>query len=283
MRIRPLSRFSVLLLPLPVLWLTCCKAGDDAGPENPIQGLDFSMVSQVLAGEFNGAGLALMLPSGPPGCLSATSWDDGDADGVLDDSDFTFSASGCRFTFDDGWGTTSGAIHILDPGNDFGFSATLNGLAYTISVDANGGDPAETRVRTLHGERSVSGSPSQVTLMQDVDLTYTVTSRPSAQVSETWQAVFTASQGSAVAFGVGARLPDGSTVITGPMSWTQSGATVSLSLETTVPIWFDPGCQSPFPSAGEVHAHVVSGGPNGYVRVRWSSCGGESEVDFVGA
>ena len=241
------------------------------------------MVSQVLQGEFSGVGVTLMLPSGGPQCLTATSFDDLDVDGVPDDSDFTFSASGCRFTFDGGSGTTSGAIHILDPGNDFGFSATLNALAYTFNLDANGGDPAETRVRTLNGERSVTGSPTQVTLTQDVDLTYTVTGRPSAQVSETWQAVFTASQGSTVAFGLGMRLPDGETVITGPMSWTQSGATVSLSLETTVPIWFDPGCQSPFPSAGEVHAHVVSGGPNGYVRVRWSSCGGETEVDFVGA
>jgi hypothetical protein len=58
-------------------------------------------------------------------------------------------------------------------------------------------------------------------------------------------------------------------------------ATVTFSFSTPVPIRFDPACESPFPTAGEVHAQVVSGGPEGYVKIRWSSCGGEADVDWV--
>ncbi len=283
MRNHPLLQIPLFLLPFSILGLAGCggQSDDGTGPDQ-IGGVEFDMLAAVLQGELSGAGMSMMLPSGPPGCLSVSSVDDSDADGVPDDADFVFAASECTFTFDDGYGTTAGRVRVVDPGTGvFGFSATLNGLAYTIAVDGSGDSPAETRVRSLTGQRTVGGSPGRATLTQNVQLTYTVTNRPSATASETWQAAFNPAQGASVAFGLGARLPDGGTTITGPMTWTQSGNTVTLALTTTTPIWFDPACESPFPSAGEVHAQVVSGGPAGYVRIAWTSCGGQTEVDFI--
>jgi hypothetical protein len=281
-RNHPLLQAPLFLLSFSILGLAGCGVKDDgAGPDINIEGLDFSMLAQVLQGELSGAGLAMMLPSGGPGCLTVSSLADADVDGVPDDAEFVFSGSECMFTFDDGYGTTAGRARVVDPGGSFGFTETLSALAYTIHVDASGPDPAETRVRTLNGQRTVGGSPGQATLTQNVQVTYTVTNKPSASASETWQASFSPAPGASVAFGLSVRLPDGGTTITGPMNWTQSGNTVTLALTTTTPIWFDPACESPFPSAGEVHAQVVSGGPAGYVRIAWTSCGGETEVDFV--
>lgn len=285
MRIRPLPQY--LSFPL-ILWIAvlpgCGTKDDSTGiadnlPDVP--DIEFDMLAGVLWGELAGVGGAMMLPSGGPGCLSISATDDLDGDGVPEEADFTFSSSGCHFTFDNGWGTTAGSIHVTDPGVSFGFASTLNGIAYTLSVEAQDDDPAETRVRTLNGTRTVAGSPSQMTLTQNVDVAYTVTNKPSATATETWQAVFTPGQGASVVIGYGKRVPDGGLVVTGPFTWVQNGATVVLSLETTVPLSFPPSCESPFPSAGEVHARVVSGGPAGYVRLAWSGCGMEVQIDFI--
>jgi len=284
-RNHPLLLLPLFFLPLSILGLAGCGLkGDGTGPDDPIDiaGLEFSMLSAVLQGELRGAGQAMMLPGGPPGCLTISPFEDADGDGVPDDADFVYSASECVFTLGNGFGTTSGRAHVVDPGSTtFGFTETLSGLAYTVDVGASEDSPAETRVRTLTGQRVVGGSPGHTTLTQNVQVTYTVTNRPSASASETWQAAFSPAQGASVAFGIGTRLPDGGTTITGPMTWTQSGNTVTLALTTTTPIWFDPACESPFPSAGEVHAQVLSGAPAGYVRISWTSCGGQTEVDFI--
>lgn len=283
MRIHPRLRSTASLLLLSLTSLVGCRAKDDGtGPDdNAVPGIEFDMLAGVLMGELAGVGGAMMLPSGPPGCLTITADEDTDGDGLPQNADFTFSSSGCLFTFDEGSGTTAGSIHVVDAGEAFGFSATLNGVAYTLSVNAMDGDPAETRVRTLTGSRTIGGSPSGLTMTQDMTLTYTVTNKPNASATESWQAAFTPAQGSSAVFGYGHRLPDGGVVVSGPMSWTQSGATVQLTLETTVPLRFPPSCESPFPSAGEVHVHVVSGGPSGYVRVMWTGCGAETQVDFI--
>jgi hypothetical protein len=255
----------------------CGGDGDGTGPDDEVNGLEFSMLANLLRSELSGLSNSLMLPGGAPGCMTVSSFADSDADGVPDSSDFVFSASGCLFSFEDGSGTTAGTVHVTDPGAAFGFSATLSGLSYTMTVN----QPAETRVLTLNGQRQVTGSPSEIRLTQNVQVGATATGKPSASATEAWDAVFTPVQGSMVTFGVGVRLPDGSTVVSGPMTWVQSGNTVSMSLSTTVPIWFDPACESPFPSSGEVHAQVVSGGPDGYVKIRWSECGGEAETDWI--
>jgi len=278
----PISRSSSALLfscGLTVLLALsgCGGDGDGTGPEDEVDGLEFSMLANLLRSELSGLSNSLMLPNGGPGCMTVSSFADADGDGIPDEADFVFSASGCLFTLDDGSGTTAGTVHVVDPGAAFGFSETLSGLSYTMTVN----QPAETRVLTLSGQRQVTGSPSQIRLTQNVQVGVTTTGKPSASATESWDAVFTAAQGSAVTFGVGARLPDGGTVVAGPLTWIQGGNTVSMSLSTTLPIWFDPACESPFPSSGEVHAQVVSGGPSGYVKIRWSECGGEAETDWI--
>jgi predicted small secreted protein len=282
MRIRSRLKYLTHLLSLAALGLTGCGGSDDgAGPDISVQGVDFDMLAAVLKSEFASVQSSIVLPGGAPGCATASGWQDTDGDGVPEEADVTFSASGCLFTFDGGSGTTSGSIHVRDPGAPFGFAMTLNALAYTMNIDAQGSSPAVTRVMTLNGDRTVQGSSTQVAMTQHVVLTYAVTGKATATANETWSGTFTPAQGSSVTFD--APLPDGGVVISGSLGWTQGGATIWFSLETTVPIRYAPGCNSFMPSAGEVHATVQSGGPDGYVRVVWSACGADAEVDFIGA
>ncbi len=277
MRIGPLP---LVLCPLLSLWMlgaTCHK--DSAGPEEEIGNIEFDMLAYVLRSELGAVGRSMTLPNGAPGCLALSSVDDADADGVPEDADFVFSESGCSFDVGNGTGTTTGTVHVTDPGSAFGFSAVLDHL--TSKFNLNGG--ARIEALTVHGQRQVGGAPTAVTLTQNAQFTLTITGRVTATGTETWQAVFTPAQGAQVSFGLGMRLPDGGVVVTGPVVFTQNGSTATLSLSTPTPIRWNPTCGSPFPTSGEVRGQVVSGGPNGYVRIVWSSCGGEAEVDFVEA
>jgi hypothetical protein len=282
MRTLPHLRYLSPFFTLGILSLAGCGGGDDGtGPAISVPGIDFEMLAAVLKSELSGVQASIQLPGGPPGCATATGWQDADGDGIPENADVSFSASGCTFTFDGGSGTTSGSVHVRDPGTPFGFALTLNGLAYTMNIDAQGSSPAVTRVRTLNGDRTVGGSATQVLVTQHVVLTYAVTGMATATANETWDATFTPVQGSSVTFGFGSQFPDGGVVISGGFGWTQGGNTLWLSLETTVPIRYASGCNSIFPSAGEVHATVQSGGPDGYVRLVWPGCGSDGEVDFI--
>lgn len=278
MRIHPLPLLISLSLPLSTLGMAGCGSKDSTGPDDvpDVGNIEFDMFAMSLGAELGLLANAVMLPNGPPGCLSVSSLEDADADGVPDDSNFTFSETGCSFAVDAGTGTTVGVVHIVDPGTAFGFSATLSNLASVYNLNAG----ASIESLKLNGQRQVTGSPTQVTLTQNVQLQYSITGRPTATGSQTWQAVFTPVEGSQIVLGVGFRVW-GSAVVSGPMTFTQSGTTVTLSLSTPTPVQWDPGCESPFPVAGEVRAQVLSGGPSGYVSFVWSSCGGEPDVNFV--
>jgi hypothetical protein len=279
-RLRPL--YLTPLLSIAASGLTGCGGSDaGTGPDDSVPGIEFEMLAAVFRSELAGVQSSIMLPGGPPGCATPDAWQDADGDGIPERADVTFSASGCAFNFDGGSGTTSGSVQVRDPGTPFGFAMTLNGLARTMNIDAHDGSPAVTRVMTLNGDRTVGGSATRVVVTQHVVLSYAVTGKATATANETWDATFTPVQGSSVAFGVGSPLPDGGVVISGSFGWTQSGTTVWFALETPVPIRYAPGCNSIFPSAGEVHATVLSGGPDGYVRVAWTGCGSDGEVDLI--
>jgi hypothetical protein len=265
-----------LLISLSTLGIAGCGSKDSTDPEEQIGNIEFDMFAMSLGSELGTLRGALMLPNGGPGCLTASSVQDSDGDGVPDDSNFVFSEAGCSFPVEDGTGTTVGTIHVVDPGGGFGFSATLSNLANVFNLNSG----AKIQSLKLNGQRQLTGSPEQVTLTQSVQYEYSITGRPTATASETWQAVFTPVQGSQIVLGVGFWVW-GEAVVSGPMTFTQNGTTVSLSLSTPTPIQWDPDCESPFPVAGEVRAQVLSGGPTGYVSFLWSTCGGEPDVNFV--
>lgn len=274
MRLRPVS--TLLFVSLSLLTLGgACKSNTE--PEEQIGNVEFDMLAYAFRSEFAALKQTMMLPDGPPGCLTLSSVDDTDGDGVPDAADFVFSETGCRWDLGDGTGTRSGSVHVTDPGNPFGFSSTLDNLA-TI-YELNGGARVENLAVT--GQRQVAGSPAELTLTQNVQFTLSITGQPPATGTESWQAAFTPAQGAAIALGLGMRLPDGGMVVTGPFTFTQNGTTATLSFSTVTPIRWDPTCGSPFPTGGEVRGQVVSGGPKGYVKIVWSSCGGEAAVDFV--
>jgi hypothetical protein len=275
MRHHPLSLLLCLSLSL---WILGAKCGETTGPEDEIGNIEFDMLAYVLRSELGALERTLMLPNGPPGCLSISSTDDTDSDGVPDAADFVYSETGCAFPLDNGTGTTAGTVHVTDPGSAFGFMATLQALETLFNLD--NGQSIESLA--VSGQRHVEGSPDELTLTQSVQFSLGITGRSPASGSETWQAVFTPAQGAQAGLGIGMQLPDGGTVVAGGFVFIQSGTTATLDLSTPTPIRWDPECGSPFPTSGEVHAQVVSGGPSGYVKIVWSSCGGEAAVDFVG-
>ncbi len=265
-----------------LLLILACGGGDDGdditGPDGDVDVM--SQLGPALVTELGNLSTILRLPSGPPGCLTVTPlpFPDSDGDGVPDSAHFAFDETGCTFVFTGGSGTSWGTIDVTDPGASFGFS-TLHAVSHAISTV----DPPSTRTLTINGTRTVGGTPTRLTLSEDIQLAFSMTGKPASAATERWTAVFTPEDGSSVVFGLGVPLPSGQIDLAGTLIWMQEGITVTLAVSTAVPIAIDTACESPFPVAGEVRFQVTSGAAPGYVSVRFTGCGGEMEVDWVPA
>jgi hypothetical protein len=269
-------RWAALLLVVAV----ACKGGDDdvddgTGPDLP--GDADATVADALLSDLMGLGQAFLLPNGP-GCVSASSTLDSDADGISDDVTYQYDPTGCRYDFDGGYGTISGTLRVVDKGVPFGFDAMMTDLRYT-EVQSS---PAQTIQRTLMGTRTLGGTPQDATLSVAVTVAYERTGEVTATMTETWQARFQ-STGAGLVLGPGQVLPQGSDLtVTGTTTWLKPGVvSYGISFETGTPMRWAAGCGCPWPSSGEVRARLTSGGPSGYLRYSFSGCWGDIDVEFV--
>jgi hypothetical protein len=218
--------------------------------------------------------------SSPP-CVTSSSPEDSDGDGVPDDAIYLFTAPPCRFT---GWrgGTLDlvGQLRIQDPlpsQAGFGYEATLTGLR-TRFTSADGKTINDI---TRNGTRVLSGSVSGLLLSADLQVIRTFTGRPDAAVDQQWILTFSPSG----PLQINVPLPSGTLSVAGTLVWTRGLDNFPLTVTTPTPLQYNAGCTDTFQriDAGELHASGTFDDIEGSVRVRWSECGREPSFSFIPA
>ncbi|MGD8276806.1 MAG: hypothetical protein PVH00_02215 [Gemmatimonadota bacterium] len=274
---------SVHVLVVGLLVAACRGAVDDVdedivGPEIPGDSEAGEFATRALVAELDIVALNLLLPGAPTECMTREPEPpaDSDADGVPDDARYTFSLEPCKTTFDDGgWVSNAGSIRVTDPGAAFGMNVYNDGYGYWSHYTEDGQPLTAGRVHT--GTTQVAGSASAVSFSIDHDILYQVTGESDAMLAVGWTGTFSPSGAEPFPF----HLVPGSLTLAGTAAFSRNGVTIALSLETVTPMRWVASCEAPWPVDGLLRAHVVSGGPSGYLEIRYSECWGMGAVEFI--
>jgi hypothetical protein len=217
--------------------------------------------------------------SSPP-CVTSSSPEDSDGDGVPDDAIYLFTAPPCRF---EGWrgGTLDivGQLRIQDPAPSqagFGYEASLTGLR-TLFMTAEG---RLIDVRR-NGARVLSGSVSSLLLSTDLQVLRAFTGKPDAAIDQQWTVTFTPSG----LIQINLPLPSGALDIAGTFNWSRGTEEFTLTVITPTPLHYNAGCTDTVQriDGGDMRLTGTFGDIEGSVRVRWSECGEEPSFSFVPA
>jgi hypothetical protein len=216
-----------------------------------------------------------------PPCVTSSSPEDSDGDGITDDAVYLFTAPPCRF---DGWrgGTLDivGQLRIKDPlpsQAGFGYEATLTDLR-TRFTSADGKTIYDV---TRNGTRVLSGSVSGLLLSADLQVKRNFAGQPDAAIDQQWSVTFTP----AGPLQINVPLPSGALDIAGTVNWFRGTEDYNLTVTTPTPLHYNAGCTDTVQriDGGEMHLAGTFADINGYVRVRWSECGKEPGSAFVPA
>jgi hypothetical protein len=205
-----------------------------------------------------------------------------DDDIIPDSAVFVFAVPPCTYDgFRDGRIEVTGAVELVDPSpttTGFDYRSRLGNLAYRyVSPELKG-----TYTALRNGSRTLTGDAARLTLDQNVQ-TLRNLAEFTAQVSENWHATFTpVAQGT---LAVDQTLPDGTITIDGTLDWTRDGESFSLTVTTPTPLGYDADCVDTYQriSSGELRGAGTFNGQNGYMRLVWTDCGDEPEIEFVAA
>lgn len=213
-----------------------------------------------------------------PPCVTSSSPQDSDGDGVPDDAIYLFTAPPCSFT---GWrgGTLDivGQLRIQDPTPSqagFGYEATLTGLRtrFTSSDGKNIWDV------TRNGTRVLSGSVSELLLSADLQVIRTFAGQPDAAIDQQWTVTFTPTN----PIQINLPLPSGILDLAGTINWTRGTEDFSLTVTTPTPLHYNAGCTDTVQRIddGELQLAGTFGDMDGRVLVRWSDCGKDPSYRF---
>ncbi len=273
----PLCRCSFLFA------LIAC--GDSTDPaDGPGAGDD---IGEMARDEVEAALDALTLPTtltplgvNRPSCATVSSTADADGDGIPDDATYTFTAPPCRFTGIRGAALDLvGQVRMVDPSPTlgFGYEATLTGLRYDfIPDDEDDPDYSVTR----NGFRTLTGSTTGLELTTDLQVVRTFPGQSDGAIDQQWTVAYTPE----TPLQINQPLPGGTLEIAGTLGWSRGPAeSFPLEVTTAAPLHYEDGCDRVQRiDAGELR---LSGGfvdNPGYVRIRWSECSEDPEIDFVG-
>jgi hypothetical protein len=218
--------------------------------------------------------------SSPP-CVTSSSPEDSDGDGVPDDAIYLFTAPPCSFT---GWrgGTLDlvGHLRIQDPlpsQAGFGYEATLTDLRTRFTSS----DAKLIYDVTRNGFRVLSGSVSSLTLSTDLQARRTFVGRPDAAVDQQWTVAFSP----AGPIQINLPLPSGTLNVAGTLNWTRGTDDYHLTVTTPTLLHYNAGCTDTVQriDEGELLATGRFGEMEGSVRLRWTECGREPGFSFVPA
>jgi hypothetical protein len=210
-------------------------------------------------------------------CVTSSSPEDSDGDGVPDDAIYHFTAPPCRFT-DWRGGTLEivGQLRIQDPvpsAAGFGYESALTNLRTRFISSDN----KELWDVTRNGTRVLSGSVSSLVLSTDVQVIRQFPGKTDAAVDQQWTVTFTP----AGPLQINVPLPSGTLDIAGTIAWSRGTDNFSLTVTTPTPLHYNGACSDEQRiDGGEMHLAGTFGDMAGSVRVRWGECGREPGFSF---
>jgi len=253
----------------------CSGGGGDDGDGG---GDRLALLEPVLSAELGTIAGNVAMPGGPPGCLTIQPipWADGDGDEIPDTLTFIYDADGCAFDWGDATGTIYGVCALADLGAELGYATTLTGMTYVMTS----GDPVATVTRVLDGTRVTWGTRQALTMEESLTIEVASTLGRAATMTTDLTATFTADAGGEIHFGPGTPFPAGHFDLAGTLIWVEDADTTVFAVTTVTPIVYEPGCLSPFPTAGVVWLQATSGPELGRLIVGWDGCGSEMTLDW---
>jgi hypothetical protein len=213
-------------------------------------------------------------------CVPPSSAVDSDGDGIPDDATYIFTAPPCRFTgYRGGTLDLVGELRIEDPTTDaagFGYKSTLVAVRATFTPP---GDNPNAYSVTRNGTRTLTGSVAGLQLTADLQVVRTFTGLADAAVDERWTVQFAPE----TPLQINQPLPNGTLDVAGTFAWTRGTETIELTVTTPTPLHYDATCTEDARriDAGEMRAAGTLEGKPGYVRIRWTACGKDPDVEFV--
>ena len=268
---------------LLVALATAC--GDDStGPDGPTARND---IGEMARDEVEAALDALTLQTllaplnvGGPPCVTSSTPADDDGDGIPNDATYLFTAPPCSYS--DVRGSTLeivGQLRVQDPTAtaSFGYAGTLTALRYTLRPDDDD-DPDYTLSR--NGSTALAGTTAGLQLATDLQVVRTFPGQPDGGIEELWAVNFTPE----AQLQINQPLPDGTLEISGTMNWTRGAESFPIEVATQTALHFDADCAEVQRfDGGELRLNSDFGGEPGSIRLRWSECGVEPDIDFVAA
>ncbi len=211
-------------------------------------------------------------------CVSPSSANDSDGDGVPDDATYIFTAPPCRFT---GWrgGTLDivGSLRIQDlaaTSAGFGYEATLTGLR-TLFIS---GDNQTLQDIRRNGTRTLSGSVNGLVLTANLQIIRNFAGHADAAIDKQWTLNFTP----ATPLQINAPLPSGTLDFAGTVDWVRGTEHFIMTVTTPATLQYDASCTDTVQRirTGEIHAAGTFGDMTGIVKVTWRDCGTEPRFSF---
>ena len=197
---------------------------------------------------------------------------DADADGIPDNTTFSFDSATCDQDFEDGSVNYSGNVIVSDPGTTLGYDLVIDDL--TITVTPNLGDPESIR---WGGGRSLRGGPNSLSLEEAFEFTYYADGSPLVLLRTAWDVEFVADDPGSITE-VGA-LPDGDLTVDGGFDVEGPGDRFLLVIDTVSPLQYDATCLDFV--GGTIRAYARGREEEGAVQVTFNACGVEPSIIYV--
>ena len=200
---------------------------------------------------------SLTFPCDPEG----TSPEDPDGDGIATDDTLTFTPANCGGEDRESGVTTavSGTVRVQDLGPIYGFQLTLTD--FQISIVPRGQRVGSTII--LNGTYRATVGPLAASATQDLDYDIQIAGAPPIGVSYNWDAEFTPLEGMRIS--PNRAWPTGTFDVSGNLDYNVGDNAMSFSLDTTEPLIYQPGCQTPPPfSAGEIQGVLTTNESSGF-------------------
>jgi hypothetical protein len=213
-------------------------------------------------------------------CVTPSSTTDADGDGVPDDATYNFTAPPCRFnpvrdfTLD-----VVGQLRLVDLVPEtagFGADITLTGLRFEFSAE----DPDQDYTLVRNGRMILTGSTAGLqVLTQGLQVQRSFTGLGDAFVDLDWQVGFTPE----ATLAINQPLPSGAVSVGGTVGWSRGDEEFDLTVTTATPLHYDASCDAAGQrlDEGELHVSGTFGDVPGHVRITWTDCGTDPDIEFV--
>ena len=199
---------------------------------------------------------------------------DTDADGVPDNTTFSFNSESCDSSDETGTTDYHGSVQVSDPGSNAGYDLEINGLGITFTP----ADPAQdSEGIEWDGFRNLQGNSSAVSLAEAFDFRFQIDGSTLVRLRTQWDVDFLADVDGSIVFGD--PVPAGDLDVDGALTVEGEGQRFILVVNTLSPLGWDPACGD-FTS-GTFRAFAQGREGEGAVQVTFNACGVAPTIVFV--